>query len=81
MIARTKLLVGMAVVGLAGAKPSVGPPNPHGTGREPTTIEREHHLDCAADRRDALDGTVRPATRNDEPWVLLRLVFPWLPGR
>lgn len=43
-------LAGM-MAGYTGAKPPGGPSNPHGTGKEPTPIEREYHLPAMAESR------------------------------
>ncbi len=84
MIYQTGILaIGLLVAGtgIAIAKPPGGPTNPHCTGKEPTTIEREFHLPTEAEPRLTDPVPTLPAKRiQGEVIDMLRLALPWLKG-
>lgn len=77
------LAIGLAFAGsgFAIAKPPGGPTNPHGTGKEPTPIEREYHMEPTAEPRLTDSVPAMPAKRLTGDLVdVLGRVLPWLRG-
>lgn len=76
------VLLGVLLGTLMGAKPMGEPVNPHGTGREPSPIEREFHLAPAPETHWTDSQPARPRPRQPrEELSRLIFAFQWgLPG-